>query len=110
MVSRRLMIAGGVVVVAIAGIGLASMNGGQAQGKNQFTAAMVSDTNGVNDKGFNQSAWEGLQKWGKQNNLTKGKDGYNYFQPKSVADYDKQLTQAATAKDRKSVVEGNIET
>ena len=98
MVSRRLMIAGGVVVVAIAGIGLASMNGGQAQGENQFTAAMVSDTNGVNDKGFNQSAWEGLQKWGKQNNLTKGKDGYNYFQPKSVADYDTQLTQAATAK------------
>lgn len=72
MVSRRMMIVGGVVVVAIAGIGIASMNNDQSKSKNHFTAAMVSDTNGVNDKGFNQSAWEGLQKWGEQNHLAKG--------------------------------------
>lgn len=97
MVSRRMMIIGGVIVVAIAGIGVASMNGEKAANNDKFTAAMVSDTNGVNDKGFNQSAWNGLQKWGKANNLTQGKSGYNYFQPKTVADYNTQLTQAATA-------------
>ena len=27
-------------------------------------AAIVTDTGGVDDKSFNQSAWEGLQAWG----------------------------------------------
>ncbi|WP_134645194.1 BMP family lipoprotein [Weissella cibaria] len=98
MVSRRTLIIGGVAVVVVAGIAYAATSGSKGGSSDKFTAAVVSDTNGVNDKGFNQSAWEGLEKWGKANNLSKGQSGYNYFQPKTVADYDTQLTQAATAK------------
>ncbi|MCA1355470.1 BMP family ABC transporter substrate-binding protein [Weissella cibaria] len=98
MVSRRTLIIGGAAVVVVAGIAYAATSGSKGGSNDKFTAAVVSDTNGVNDKGFNQSAWEGLEKWGKANNLSKGQNGYNYFQPKTVADYDTQLTQAATAK------------
>ncbi|MCT0957435.1 BMP family ABC transporter substrate-binding protein [Weissella cibaria] len=98
MVSRRTLIIGGVAVVVVAGIAYAATSGSKGGSSDKFTAAVVSDTNGVNDKGFTQSAWEGLEKWGKANNLSKGQNGYNYFQPKTVADYDTQLTQAATAK------------
>ncbi|NKN29815.1 BMP family lipoprotein [Weissella cibaria] len=98
MVSRRTLIIGGVAVVVVAGIAYAATSGSKGGSSDKFTAAVVSDTNGVNDKGFNQSAWEGLEKWGKANNLSRGQNGYNYFQPKTVADYDTQLTQAATAK------------
>lgn len=35
---------------------------------------MVTDVGGVDDKSFNQSAWEGLTKFGKDNNLKKMKD------------------------------------
>lgn len=36
-----------------------------------FTVAMVTDTGGVDDRSFNQSAWEGLQKFGKANDMEK---------------------------------------
>lgn len=59
--------------------------------KDNFTVAMVTDTGGVDDESFNQSAWVGIQDFGKENNLKKGKDGYNYLQSKSDADYAKNL-------------------
>ena len=34
----------------------------EAASKSDFKASMVTDTGGVNDQSFNQSAWEGLQK------------------------------------------------
>ncbi len=57
-----------------------------ANGKNKdnFTVAMVTDTGGVDDESFNQSAWKGIQEFGKDNGLEKGKDGYNYLQSKSM--------------------------
>ncbi|MFL6558938.1 MAG: BMP family ABC transporter substrate-binding protein, partial [Bacillus sp. (in: firmicutes)] len=58
---------------------------------NKFSVAMVTDIGGVDDKSFNQSAWEGLQKFGKDNGLTKGKGGYDYLQSKSDADYSTNL-------------------
>lgn len=61
--------------------------------KDNFTVAMVTDTGGVDDKSFNQSAWEGLQAFGKENGLEKGKDGYNYLQSESDADYTTNLNQ-----------------
>ena len=67
MVSRRLMIAGGIAVVAVAGIAAFSVIGNKSDdAKKNFTVAMVTDVGGVDDKSFNQSAWEGVQKWGKQ--------------------------------------------
>ena len=40
---------------------------------------MVTDVGGVDDKSFNQSSWEGLQKFGKDNGL-KEKTNYRYLQ------------------------------
>ncbi|MDN3015881.1 BMP family ABC transporter substrate-binding protein [Paenibacillus sp. BSR1-1] len=52
-----------------------------------FSVGMVTDIGGVDDKSFNQSSWEGLQKFGKENGLKKGKGGYDYLQSTSDADY-----------------------
>ncbi|MBO0959867.1 BMP family ABC transporter substrate-binding protein [Neobacillus sp. MM2021_6] len=56
-----------------------------------FSVAMVTDVGGVDDKSFNQSSWEGLQKFGKENGLKEGKGGYEYLASKSDADYTTNL-------------------
>ncbi|MTH51773.1 BMP family ABC transporter substrate-binding protein [Bacillus mangrovi] len=56
-----------------------------------FTVAMVTDVGGVDDKSFNQSAWEGIEEFGKANDMEKGNKGYNYLQSKSDADYGTNL-------------------
>lgn len=60
-----------------------------------FSVAMVTDVGGVDDKSFNQSAWEGLQKFGSDNGLEKGKGGFDYLQSKSDADYSTNLNTLA---------------
>ncbi|WP_456271490.1 BMP family lipoprotein [Bacillus sp. AK031] len=60
----------------------------------KFTAAMVTDVGGVDDKSFNQSAWEGLEAFGADNGLDKGTEGYDYLQSKSDADYKTNLNTA----------------
>jgi len=52
-----------------------------------FSVAMVTDTGGVDDKSFNQSTWEGVEKFGKDNGLEKGDGGYDYLQSKAEGDY-----------------------
>ncbi|WP_102335891.1 BMP family lipoprotein [Salimicrobium jeotgali] len=64
--------------------------GSDEGGNSDFTVAMVTDTGGVDDKSFNQSAWEGLQEFGKENNLEENK-GYDYAQSESDADYTTNL-------------------
>ncbi|MEH7109620.1 MULTISPECIES: BMP family lipoprotein [Bacillaceae] len=61
----------------------------------KFSVGMVTDVGGVDDKSFNQSAWEGLQKFGKDNGMKKGKDGFDYLQSKSDADYATNLNTLA---------------
>lgn len=56
-----------------------------------FSVGMVTDIGGVDDKSFNQSSWEGLKNFGKENGLKKGKGGYDYLQSKSDADYTTNL-------------------
>ena len=56
-----------------------------------FSIAMVTDVGGVDDKSFNQSAWEGIQEFGKENGLEKGTGGYDYLQSASDADYATNL-------------------
>ncbi len=56
-------------------------------------AAIITDIGGVDDRSFNQSAWEGLQEWGKDAGLSKG-DGYDYFQSASESDYITNLDSA----------------
>lgn len=60
-----------------------------------FTAAMVTDTGGVDDKSFNQSSWEGLQEWGEENDLKEGSDGYDYSQSEDDSDYLPNLSRLA---------------
>jgi basic membrane protein A and related proteins len=63
-----------------------------------FTVSMVTDVGGVDDKSFNQSAWEGLEAFGQDNGLEKGTDGYDYLQSKSDADYKTNLNTAVRNK------------
>ena len=90
----------GLGLVAVAAFGLAacgnrsSRNAASSSSDVKTKAAIVTDTGGVDDKSFNQSAWEGLQAWGKEHNLEKDK-GYTYFQSTSEADYANNLQQAA---------------
>ncbi|MDQ0198622.1 BMP family lipoprotein [Neobacillus ginsengisoli] len=58
---------------------------------NTFSVGMVTDVGGIDDKSFNQSAWKGLQEFGKDNNMQKGKGGYDYLQSQSDADYATNL-------------------
>jgi len=58
--------------------------------KKDFKVAMVTDTGGVDDKSFNQSAWEGLTKFGKDNSLAENK-GYKYLQSTAQSDYKPNL-------------------
>lgn len=62
-------------------------NGDGEKKEDTFSVAMVTDVGGVDDKSFNQSAWEGIQEFGKANGLEKGDGGYDYLQSKSDADY-----------------------
>ncbi|OXS78603.1 BMP family lipoprotein [Domibacillus enclensis] len=68
--------------------------GGSGEETDKFTVAMVTDVGGVDDKSFNQSAWEGLQAFGEENGLEKGTDGFDYIQSKSDADYKTNLNTA----------------
>lgn len=56
-----------------------------------FSVAMVTDVGGVDDKSFNQSAWEGVQAYGKEHDLSKGDGGFDYLQSASDADYETNL-------------------
>ncbi|MDY0408206.1 BMP family protein [Virgibacillus soli] len=56
-----------------------------------FKVAMVTDIGGVDDKSFNQSAWEGLQAWGDEHGGEKG-ENYNYAQSNAKSDYMPNLT------------------
>jgi basic membrane protein A len=64
------------------------------KGDKEFKVGMVTDVGGVDDKSFNQSAWEGLTKFGKDNNLKKN-EGYRYLQSSKDADYIPNLTKFA---------------
>ncbi len=63
----------------------AKKDGGKKDGNH--SVALVTDLGGIDDKSFNQSAWEGLQEWGKDNKKEKGKDGFNYYQSNSDSDF-----------------------
>ncbi|HSU80573.1 MAG TPA: BMP family ABC transporter substrate-binding protein, partial [Candidatus Angelobacter sp.] len=82
-----------VLAVFISGCGTSTSknsSSGAPAAKKNFKVAEVTDVGGVNDKSFNQSAWEGLQRFGKDNNLTNGTD-YKYLQSQGAQDYETNL-------------------
>ncbi len=68
--------------------GLGSKQGAK---EDTFSIAMITDTNGVDDKSFNQSAWKGIQEFAKENNLERGDGGYDYLESKGDADFEPNL-------------------
>lgn len=56
-----------------------------------YSAAIVTDEGGVDDKSFNQSSWEGLKAWGEEHGLSKG-NGFDYAQSSDESDYLPNLT------------------
>ncbi|WP_100486178.1 BMP family lipoprotein [Sporolactobacillus pectinivorans] len=82
-----------VVVLATVLTGCGSSSTSSSSGSSTaFKAGMVTDTGGVDDKSFNQSSWEGLQKFGKDNNLKIG-TGVKYLQSTTASDYSPNLNQ-----------------
>lgn len=73
-------------------------NGNSGSEKVKHTAALVTDGGSIDDKSFNQSAWEGLEAWGKENKLEKGVNGYNYAQSNSDADFTPNINKLIKAK------------
>lgn len=61
-----------------------------------FKVGLVTDTGGVDDKSFNQSAWEGMIEFGGEYGLSEG-EGYRYLQSEKEADYIPNLSQFAEA-------------
>ncbi|MFC4710918.1 BMP family lipoprotein [Enterococcus eurekensis] len=61
------------------------------------TVAFITDTNGVDDRSFNQSAWEGMVEWGNENKVEQGNQGYQYFQSANESDYIPNIDQALNA-------------
>src|SRR6476660_8930090 len=69
-------------------------SGGSATAGKDFSACMVTDTGGIDDRSFNASAWKGLQDAAKENKNIKPK----YVPSKAEADYEPNLTAYAQQK------------
>ena len=64
--------------LAISVVGCTSnANSGNEGKKDGYELALVTDIGTIDDKSFNQGAWEGLEKYAKENNIT-----HKYYQPK----------------------------
>ncbi|TYB39263.1 BMP family ABC transporter substrate-binding protein [Micromonospora sp. AP08] len=83
------IVAGGLVLGAAA-CGEAPKDGNNAGGNGgkKFSACMVTDVGGIDDKSFNTSAWKGLQEAKKENDKIDIKN----VQSKAEADYEVNLT------------------
>lgn len=85
---KKLIVASLVVVLAM------GLLVGCTVDKNRDMAIMVTDMGGINDKSFNQSAWEGLEKFG--TDYSKEKIKVNYLESTSAENYVPNLSAAVT--------------
>lgn len=77
------LILSGVLLVAACG----NSDKAKKEEEESYSVALVTDLSGVDDRSFNQSAWEGLQEWGKDSNKEKGKGGFNYYEAATDGEY-----------------------
>lgn len=78
----------GLTVALAACGGKKDSSGGKSSGSDaDHSVVIVTDIGGVDDRSFNQSAWEGLQEWGKEHDLKRGADGYDYIQSNDASEY-----------------------
>lgn len=61
------------------------------------SVVMITDIGGVDDKSFNQSAWEGISAYGEENGLERGAQGYDYIQSDSDSDFINNINTAMQA-------------
>ena len=94
----------GLGLVTVAAIGLAACgnraskkDSANSESKTDLKAAIITDTGGVDDKSFNQSAWEGLVAWGEENSKEKGIDGYDYIQSNADSEFVTNLNTAVNS-------------
>ncbi|MBO1304789.1 BMP family protein [Enterococcus sp. 669A] len=73
-----------------------SSGGGAAGGDADHSVAIVTDIGGVDDRSFNQSAWEGLQAWGKEHNIKRGGGGFDYIQSDDASQYTTNIDSAVS--------------
>ncbi|MBO4106643.1 BMP family lipoprotein [Streptococcus suis] len=92
----------GLGVVSLAALTLAACgsrtsnsSSSESSSDSAVKAAIVTDVGGVDDRSFNQSAWEGLTAWGEENGLAENTD-YTYFQSASESDYVTNLDSAVS--------------
>ncbi|MEV1329055.1 BMP family ABC transporter substrate-binding protein [Micromonospora costi] len=86
--------AGGLVLSAAACGEAPDENNGAGDGGKKFSACMVTDVGGIDDKSFNTSAWKGLQEAKAANDNIDIK----YVASKAEADYEPNLTQFVNQK------------
>ncbi len=60
------------------------------------SVAIVTDIGGVDDRSFNQSAWEGLEAWGKEHGVARGAGGYDYIQSNDASEYTTNVDSAVS--------------
>lgn len=75
------------LLAACAGNGNKKEASGSKDSTGKHSVALVTDVGGVDDRSFNQSAWEGLQAWGKEHDIKRGNGGYNYIQSNDASQY-----------------------
>ncbi|OFI46027.1 BMP family ABC transporter substrate-binding protein [Floricoccus penangensis] len=85
-----------VAVLSLAACGSRDRSSNEKKGDTDLKVAMVSDTGGIDDRSFNQSAWEGLQAWGKEHGLSKD-NGYTYFQSNTESEFANNFEQAVSS-------------
>ncbi len=78
------------MIGGLVGCGGSKTEGNNASSENEYKVAMVTDTGGVNDQSFNQSSWEGLQSFEKNNQGGK----VSYTESKQESDYATNLDKA----------------
>lgn len=93
-----------IAIIATAGVsalmlGACGHRGGNTNNpkKDKLSVALITNGSGVDDNSFNQMAWQGLKKYGKEYKLSKGVGGYNYFEAATPSDYEPAMEQAANA-------------
>lgn len=86
---KKFIALGLAAVMACSAVGCSGGNGPSGDSDN-FTTAMVTDTGGVNDQSFNQSAWEGLQKFSQETGAK-----ISYLESTQATDYETNMDKLA---------------
>lgn len=86
------------LVLAACGNGGSSDEGGSEESTSaeDFSIVMVTDIGGVDDGSFNESAWEGMQSWGEDNNKEENQ-GFAYIQSNEDSEFVPNFNQALNA-------------